>query len=119
MLLLHSEQKSLDIDTKCCYRYLRGLIVLEACWNDGMAGRSLVGGGGSGPIGGGCLIGNEALPAPNLIELLLLVRGGNMGLWEGSIADAGSGILSRLLNPRRLERETLPLGASCVSSERC
>ena len=93
--------------------------MLEACCSDGMAGKSFVGGGGSGPIGGGCLLGNVLLPGPNLIELLLLVRGGNIGLCVFSIADAGSGILSRLLKPRRLDRGTLPLRASCVSSERC
>lgn len=58
---------------------------------------------------------------------MLLVLGGNIGLDDGSIADMGSGMLSRLIllmsillaNPSLLVRETGPLGASCVSRERC
>jgi hypothetical protein len=64
-------------------------------------------------------MGRLAFPEPNLVELLLLVRGGNIGRLVGSIADAGSGMLSRELNPRRLDRAMVPLGESWVSSERC
>lgn len=93
--------------------------MLVDCWSEGIAGRSFVGGGGSGPVGGGCRTGSDAFCPPSRTELLLLVRGGNMGLLVGSIADAGSGMLSLLLNPRRLDRGPVPLGASPVSSERC
>lgn len=31
MLVLHSEQTNCAVDIEHCYRYLRGLIVLEAC----------------------------------------------------------------------------------------
>jgi hypothetical protein len=76
---------------------------------------------GSAPLWNGCP--NLALCNP----LVLLVLGGNIGLDDGSIADIGSGMLSllillmsiRLANPSLFVRETGPLGASCVSSERC
>jgi hypothetical protein len=48
------------------------------------------------------------------------VRGGKSGLPLGSMALAGSGMLSLLLKPRRLDRAYWPLtGVSSVSKERC
>ena len=88
-----------------------------------MAGRSLDGGGGNGPVGGGALDGKPEFCTGVLlfaIDVLLLVRGGKKGLWVGSIAEAGSGILSRLPNPRRFALEVLPGGTtSLVSSDKC
>jgi len=88
----------------------------------GGVGKSFIGGGGKGPLGGGALIGsadvcNGALEC--IMVLLLLVLGGNIGRAEGSMAEAGSGILSLWLNPNRLGYELFPLGASCVSNDRC
>lgn len=90
------------------------------------------GGSGRGPVGGGGLIGSPPFwnGCPNLAlwrPLLLLVLGGNIGLEDGSIADMGSGMLSLLIllisillaNPSLFVRDTGPLGASCVSRDRC
>ncbi len=60
-----------------------------------MAGSCLVGGGGGGPVGGGCLIGSVFCEGPS--RELLLTRGGNIGREMASIAEAGSGMLSRML----------------------
>jgi hypothetical protein len=83
-----------------------------AVLNVGGAGKSFV---GAGPVGAclddGILLGNK--------EVLLLVLGGNIGRDEGSIAEAGSGMLSRSVNPSRFDRDIEPLGASRVSKERC
>ena len=61
----------------------------------------MYGGAGKGPDGGGCLDGRPPRPGLNgpasldPLELLLLdVLGGNIGRLVGSIAEAGSGILS-------------------------
>jgi hypothetical protein len=52
--------------------------------------------------------------------VLLLVRGGNIGRPDGSIAEAGSGILSRLLRlGKRLARCVVSLTPSFVSRDRC
>lgn len=85
-----------------------------------MAGRSFEGGGGGkGPLGGG-LIGIEALLRRLCcpIEVLLLVRGGNIGRPDGSIADAGVGMSSRLLEWGNRGRGA-SLCWSGVSKERC
>lgn len=100
----------------------------------GGVGNALLGGGGSGPVGGGALAGRPALWIGSLVFMLVFmletllcrmdeldVRGGNRGLPLGSIALAGSGMLSLLLKPRRFVREYCPLfiGVSSVSSDRC
>lgn len=95
----------------------------------GGVGRALLGGGGSGPVGGGALAGKPALFRGNLgfmLELLLCrideldVRGGNSGLLLDSIVLAGSGMLSLLLNSGRLVREYCPFaGLSSLSRDRC
>jgi hypothetical protein len=95
----------------------------------GGVGKALFGGGGSGPVGGGARAGRPTPWIGNLVFMLeellcrmdeLEVRGGKSGLLLGSIAEAGSGMLSLLLKPRRFEREYCPFaGVSSVSSERC
>jgi hypothetical protein len=100
--------------------------------NPSVTGSLPPGGSGRGPVGGGGLIGSAPFwnGCPNLAlwsPLVLLVLGGNIGLDDGSIADIGSGMLSLLTllmsillaKPSLFVRETGPLGASCVSRERC
>lgn len=99
----------------------RGLAI-SAVFNDGGAGRSFIGGGGKGPLGGGGRTDSGGLARGFLLftkELLLLVLGGNIGRCEGSIAEAGSGMLSRSLKASRLARLGNPLRGSRVSSDKC
>lgn len=58
----------------------RGLAI-PTLFNAGGAGRSFIGGAGSGPVGGGCRRESAALPNGFLFitEPLLLVLGGNIG----------------------------------------
>ena len=95
---------------------------MSADFNAGGTGKSFIGGGGRGPLGGGGRMESAGLDNVFLllsVETLLLVLGGNIGRCVGSIAEAGSGMLSRSLKPRRLARLERPLGESRVSSERC
>ena len=79
-----------------------------------------IGGVGRGPVGGGALMGRVDVGNPRVpIWELLLVRGGKKGRAVGSMAVAGSGMLSRLPNSRRFDLLTCPLGASCVSNDKC
>ncbi len=100
---------------------LRGLTI-PALFMDGGTGRSFMGGAGRGPVGGGCRTESGGLARGFrlfIMEPLLLVLGGNIGRCEASMADAGSGMLSRSLYPERLAREPPPLRGSLVSRERC
>jgi hypothetical protein len=95
---------------------------MPALFNAGGAGKSFIGGAGKGPVGGGWRAESAGLVngfLPFILLPLLLVLGGNIGLWDGSIADAGSGMLSRSLYPRRFARGPIPFGGSLVSRDRC
>lgn len=71
-----------------------------------------IGGGGSGPCGGGAvLIGRFAVCDRALRAEELDVRGGNIGREEGSTADMGS--------KAARDADLVPLGISLVSRERC
>jgi len=101
------------------YRFRRGLTSPGLPYIGGV-GRSLCGGVGNDPAGGGYREGKVALNGPTSLEpgmlLLLETLGGNIGLL-GSMAEAGSGMLSRGSNPRTA-RPVL-FGMSSVSSDKC
>lgn len=75
---------------------------------------------GNGPDGGGYLDGRPALNGPTSLELWMLLLldtlGGNIGLL-GSMAEAGSGMLSLGSNP--LIALPVLCGISSVSSDKC
>jgi hypothetical protein len=99
--------------------FLRGLTRPGLPYIGGV-GKSLCGGVGSGPDGGGYRDGTPPLNGPASLELgmllLLDTRGGNIGLL-GSMADAGSGMLSLGSNPL-MARPVLGIMSS-VSSDKC
>lgn len=117
-LILNSESKRCG----CSDHLTRRGLDMSADFKAGGTGKSFNGGGGSGPLGGGGRTEWAGLDSGFLLfssEPLLLVLGGNIGRCVGSIAEAGSGILSRSLKAKRLERLARPLGESLVSNERC
>lgn len=119
-LLAYSKQFR-KIRFRPCHLTRRGLAI-SALFSAGGAGRSFIGGGGKGPLGGGGRTDSGGLASGFLFptkELLLLVLGGNIGRCDGSIAEAGSGILSRSLKPSRFARLEIPFGGSRVSSDKC
>jgi len=99
--------------------FLRGLTSPALPYIGGV-GRSLCGGVGNGPDGGGYRDVGPPLNGPTSLELgillLLDTLGGNIGLL-GSMAEAGSGMLSLGSNP--LTARPVLSGISSVSSDKC
>lgn len=92
--ILGAKYLKLEVPPRVSYLFLLGLT--KPGLYSGGVGKSLLGGGGNGPDGGGYRDGRPELNGPARREpfvlLLLDVLGGNIGLL-GSMAEAGSGIL--------------------------